>query len=408
MIVSELKMLRMIRRANKIFLLEPLFNGRKYPPLGLSKISTYAKSHGAEITFGHSYNRKKHDLVCISSVFSYDAIMIKRLISSVRFYDKNVKILIGGIHATLLKQKVDSVFCGDKIFVYQGLSPRLDDCLPDYSIDWKSDPMWDDYGFVFTSRGCPNKCGYCAVWRIEPELYIVPNWKKQISECPKDTIMIMDNNLAYFSEEHFIEVCEYCVGKNKRVLFEGGVDCKQLTKEKANVLAKLKKPKNKTTCIRIAFDRIKEDGVFQRSLKMLLDAGIKSNYIAAYCLFNFSDTPQEADYRCQVCTDFNIRPYAQPYKPLNHSKRNKPYIGKHWTPQLLRAFRAWWLIKGMPYNYKTHNVSFEEFAKSREMQKSFGANPYKLTREDWRKWYFQKGKYDRLRERRKADGTNIR
>jgi len=45
--------------------------------------------------------------------------------------------------------------------------------------------------------------------------------------------------------------------------------------------------------MRLAFDRIEEDGIFQHAINMLKDNGVPRNAIMSYCLFNFMDTPQD-------------------------------------------------------------------------------------------------------------------
>ena len=48
-------------------------------------------------------------------------------------------------------------------------------------------------GYVITSRGCPNKCWFCSVWKREPilkELKIQSGWN------------VMDDNLLACSDDH--------------------------------------------------------------------------------------------------------------------------------------------------------------------------------------------------------------
>jgi hypothetical protein len=88
----------------------------------------------------------------------------------------------------------------------------------------------------------------------------------------------------------------------------------------------------------------------------------------AYVLFNFNDTPSEADYRMRECVKLGIRPYPQQYEPLKEASRDKKFIGKHWTPNLVRAFRYFWLMAGI-YTKTT----FVEWARAE------GASTYNLT-----------------------------
>ena len=127
--------------------------------------------------------------------------------------------------------------------------------------------------------------------------------------------------------------------------------------------------------MRVAFDRIEEDGTFQKSVELLKANGVPKGEILAYCLFNFTDTPKEAYYRMKECVRLGIRPYPQQYTPLNQAvdRRQLKHIGKNWTEPLVKVFRHYWLMAGIYTKYE-----FEEYA--REQDK------VELTMADWDKW----------------------
>ena len=160
--------------------------------------------------------------------------------------------------------------------------------------------------------------------------------------------MISDNNLSAQPIKHFKEICNFLIKNSKRVVFDNGFDCKQITKESAELLGKLKYVK--TGC-RLAFDRIEEDGVFQKAIELLIDSGVPKSNLMAFVLFNFTDTPKEAIYRAEECVRLGIRPYPQKYTPLNSKSRKEPYIGKYWTKNLARAFRYFFLMAGYYTKY---------------------------------------------------------
>lgn len=182
--------------------------------------------------------------------------------------------------------------------------------------------------------------------------------------------MVSDNNFSAQSFSHMKSVCDYLKDKNKKVVFDNGFDCKHITPELAQMVGGLGFVRSG---MRLAFDRIEEDGVFQKAIKTLKDNGVSKSALMAYVLFNFNDTPQEANYRMTECVKAGVRPYPQQYNPLNNLTRKKKHIGKHWTKNLLRTFRFFWLMAG--YHTK---MTFEEFVKQ--------DNEYNLTEEDWKAW----------------------
>ena len=74
----------------------------------------------------------------------------------------------------------------------------------DYDILWDipyTYPAADSY-FIYTSRGCPRKCPFCAVKTLEPVFYECENVRAQIQQVDlrfgiKKNLLIMDNNVLY-------------------------------------------------------------------------------------------------------------------------------------------------------------------------------------------------------------------
>ncbi|KKM12476.1 hypothetical protein LCGC14_1720160 [marine sediment metagenome] len=254
------------------------------------------------------------------------------------------------------------------INLFKGYSKILDFCQPDYTIDWGIKQKFDSFSYVFTTRGCPNKCAYCVVWKIEDN-WINPTWKSHIDK-DKPNVMVYDNNLSSQPIEHVESVIKFLVDEKKGVCFDNGFDCKYIDKHIAEMLSGIRFVRNG---MRLAFDRIDDDVVFQKAVETLLSAGIPKSAFMAYVLFNFTDTPKEANYRATECVRLGIHPYPQQYVPLNKKNRDNPYIGKLWTRNLVRAFRFFWLMAG--YFTKT---DFETWVKSQDK--------YKLNDEDWEKW----------------------
>lgn len=363
-------MIGLLRKSKNTLLIEPRYT-RKYVPLALAKIATLVKDNGGQVTFSRTGtdNSKKYDLACVTSLFTYDSKDVNDIIDELKWWNPDVPILLGGVYATLMKNQILS---SKDIMLFPGYSRELDMHMPDYNIDWGLEKPWDDFAFIFTSRGCPNKCSYCAVHKLEPERWINPEWKK-LSTTNKQYLMISDNNLSA-TLEHLNDVVNFLVENKKTIVFDNGFDCKHVTDDMANRLSKLKFTRSG---MRLAFDRIEEDGIFQEAITKLIKAGVPKSQIMAYCLFNFTDTPQEANYRMSECVRLGIRPYPQQFTPLNKLDRKDIYIGKYWTLPLIRAFRNFWLLAGI---YKKN--TFEGWARDL-------ANT-KLESADWVAWESKK------------------
>lgn len=86
-------------------------------------------------------------------------------------------------------------------------------------------------GYVITSRGCPNHCWFCSVWRREGrvrELAIRDGW------------IVNDDNLLACSEGHIRAVFAMLAGQPKRAEFVGGLEAARLLPWHVEELTKLR------------------------------------------------------------------------------------------------------------------------------------------------------------------------
>ena len=339
-------MLTRFREAKNALLLEPPYT-RLWMPQGLAKIATYIQQHGGKVAFDTIVPvGDKIDLIVMTTLFTYDYSIVANTLTATRFCQPDTPVIVGGILASMGADKLLAQF--PDISVYKGVSPIIDQCVPDYSIDWHLEEKYKNSCWVFTGRGCCNSCGYCIVPKLEPKSYIIPNWKKHIV-AEKKQVILCDNNISATTMEHQLEVFSYLIEQEKQVDVNAGIDCKHVTPELAKILGKVKFV---PAGLKLAFDRISEDGIFQEAVELLIANGVKRSAIQAYVLFNFKDTPHEANYRAAECRRMKITPYPQQYTPLKSWDRKNTHIGKNWTWGLIRAFRYYWLLRGH-YNHMT-------------------------------------------------------
>lgn len=289
----------------------------------------------------------------------------------------NVPLLIGGIFASLMP---DYIYEKTGIKVFAGCSKRLDQYAPDYSIDYGIRGFWENASISFTTRGCPNRCAYCMVWRMEPEFYIIPSWRESLFN-DKPIALISDNSLLSAPIEHLSEVVKILVEREKKVIFNNGFNCRMISDENAKLLARLDYIRNG---LRLGFDRMEDDGYYQRAMETLVRNGckIKGNSYT-YVLFNFDDKPQEAYYRAKECWKYGSNPYLMRYRPLDKLSRRDPYIGKYWTKNLIKAFSNY----GQNFGYNRGDGTFEAWVKGRKDIDGKWKYKSALTDEDWEAWY---------------------
>jgi len=203
----------------KILLVEPNYQN-KYPPIGLMKIATFHRSRGDNIEFykGEAPYTKviQADKIYITSLFTFYYDLTIKCIKHYQKYVHNDNIFVGGIAATILTnefekdtginniirgQLIDSKILGYKESINIDYLPLDYDILDDISYIY---PASNNY-FIYTSRGCKNKCKYCAVPKLEPDFITTNNVVQQINQVDKiygqkRNMLIMDNN-TLFSEQ---------------------------------------------------------------------------------------------------------------------------------------------------------------------------------------------------------------
>lgn len=180
---------------------------------------------------------------------------------------------------------------------------------------------------TFTSRGCPRKCSFCAVPRIEGPLVELEQW------IPKP--IICDNNLLACSKKHFNRVIDRLKGL-EGVDFNQGLDARLLTQHHASRIAELNLKR-----VRLAFDHVRYEGKFLQAWDRLRKVGIPKRTIGVYVLIGYRDTPEDALYRLKVVKDLGSYPMPMRYQPLGIQKKNS-HVDDNWTDWELTAYMRYW------------------------------------------------------------------
>ena len=377
--------------ANKnILLIEPAYRN-KYPPLGLMKLAQYHGLHGKgdNVRFIKGEDRSvlgaAWDRVYITTLFSFEW---QRIAKAIDFALEAVrgqanKIFVGGIAASLMNER----FAGEPrwrgIRFISGLLDKppatalqldefeeelyaddidgapIEELVPDYSIldqiSYKY-PVRDAY-FLYASRGCIRTCHFCGVPKLEGGQRDTPSLTKIVNEIAarygeKKDITFMDNNVVASGrfKEIIDEIVDLGFGRDatllrrgvrvqRRVDFNQGVDARILAKDPM-YLRELSRIA--IAPLRIAFDHLGVKKVYERSIRMAADNGLKD--LSNYMLYNFMDDPRDLFERMRLNVALNeeldIRIFSFPmrYQPVDMIDRS--HVGKRWTRYQLRSMQV--------------------------------------------------------------------
>jgi len=335
------------KRPKRVLLVEPDYKV-KYPPLGLMKISTYHKMHGDEVVFHRGTNasiRDQHwDTIYITTLFTF---VWKSTIETIKFYQRNQTnsrdIRVGGILASLLQGDVEAE---TGIRPHFGLWEKVDRLPPDYNFANGTYEYWkNNASFAYMTKGCPNRCSFCAVSRLEPEYVDFIPLKHQLSPNKKDLILLDNNVLASENLSQIIneiKECGFAKGAmygdaHRGIDFNQGLDARLLTEENMELLSQLP-----LDPLRIAFDDIKLEKLYVEKVRLAHKYGLR--HLSNYILFNYKDTPEDFYERLRINIELNaelglsIFSFPMRYIPLNAKDRR--YIGPSWNSTQLRGVQC--------------------------------------------------------------------
>jgi hypothetical protein len=163
--------------------------------------------------------------------------------------------------------------------------------------------MYLKKGYVITSRGCPNRCWFCSVWKREGALRELP-----ITEGYN----VLDDNFLSCSDAHIKAVFSMLEKQGERPEFTGGLEPSKLKRWHIDEMARLK-----TKQMFFAYDGPEDREPLYEAGKMLRASGvtIRSRVPRAYCLVGYpKDTFEAATKRLEECLQFGFIPMAMLYR----------------------------------------------------------------------------------------------
>lgn len=348
-----------------ILLVEPSYRN-KYPPLGLMKISTYHKLKGDRVQFvkgcKKEFRTRRWDRVYVSTLFTF---LWKTTVDTIFYYQSSVEqptdVFVGGITATLLR---DDLLATTGTTVLDGLLDKpgildpgdrsiIDQMTPDYKLLEQVDYKYalSDAYIGYATRGCPNRCGFCAVHCLEREYRSYLPLKRQVRSIeevygPKQDLVLLDNNVL--ASENLIDIMNDLEdlgfqrgarhnNKNRHVDFNQGIDSRLVNKSTMKQLSRVAlKP------LRIAFDHIALQKQYTDSIRMAVDHGII--HLSNYVLYNYKDSPQDFYERLRINVELNqelgVQIYSFPMKYIPLDAKDRKYVGPLWTKRLLRGVQC--------------------------------------------------------------------
>jgi hypothetical protein len=302
-----------------------------YIPLGLLKASTYFKSQGHDVCYldGQTawFTSYEPDLICIASLFTWDITNTVQAIKNLQRQYPSAEIMVGGIGATLL---TNNILKETGVKPKAGLVPEWEKHKPDYGLIPELNTS-----IGYTTRGCPNKCPFCMVNKLEPTFQEIDGWEILIDDS-KPKIVLWDNNFLASSLDHFNNVMNVLESHAKQVDFNQGLDATLFNEYHAERFSNIR-----IQPLRFALDRKAQIPHIKRSVLLANEYGIPSSRIHIYALYNYKDTLDDAMERCEIIHSLGCTPFPMRYKPLDWVQDDQ-YISPNWDYDNLIKFSQYW------------------------------------------------------------------
>ena len=256
--------------------------------------------------------------------------------------------------------------------------PDIENIAPLYDVNIQSE---DDNPYprskivLYASRGCPNKCSYCAVPKMEGTMKPYKSIADMLNATNMpyaSSVTLYDNNFT--EHPYFDTIVDELIDFGKPCDIHG-LHVDSFTKHHAKRFSELKwaaQGESQFPYLRFSFDKIKYANGIHKALRWVTDYDVKASFFL-YMLWNWRDSPSDFFLRLQIAQKIvddvgeTIYLFPQRYEPLNALERNK-YIGKHWNADLVRGVtRLYTQIHGFIPITRSRNIydwighTFEEF-----------------------------------------------
>jgi len=184
--------------------------------------------------------------------------------------------------------------------------------------------MYVRKGKVVTSRGCPNKCWFCSVWKREGGIRELPI---------HDGFDVLDDNILACSDKHIDAVFSMLRRQKEPVKFTGGLEAAILKEWHVRELGKIK-----LHSAYFAYDTPNDLEPLQKAGRMLVEGGLlKANgdVFRCFVLAGYpKDTFGDAETRVRQTTAAGFVPFVMLYRGEDGEVRSNSWkdFRSRWGP----------------------------------------------------------------------------
>lgn len=258
----------------------------KIPNLALMKTSTWHKSQGDEVKF-YDPMLDCPDLCYASKIFDFTP--------DYAYFPDDCEIVKGGSGYDL-QAKLDF--------------PDYDRIMPDYSLY----PQFD-YALGRFTRGCPNRCPWCVVPKMDG------NEVRHVADLKdfwdgQEVVRLLDDNILVDGDE-FCRDCEQLARADVKVIWDA-LDIRLVNDQTAEALANIRHAKR----IHFSWDSHAQDDAVPRGIEILRRHGLKPWRFVFYVLVGFNTSPEYDMHRIMTLHGLGANPFVMPFDKSDPYQRH--------------------------------------------------------------------------------------
>ena len=264
-----------------------------FPNLALMRIAAYHKAAGDTVDWWNGFYH--YDRVYMSKVFTFS-------------HDIDECI------------NADEVIRGGTGYRdYGSLPAGIEKMQPDYTLY----PNFKQ-AIGFITRGCIRSCPWCIVPKKEGRIKPAASWR-EIKRADSREIVFLDNNVL--ASDYGLQNIEEMGTEKVWVDFNQGLDARLITKEVAELLARLRWIR----FVRVSCDTAEMLPVIEQAVSYMREAGIAKTRFWSYMLVQ---DVEEAEQRALALDKMGVTPFAQPYRdydggePTDEQKHFAVWVNK--------------------------------------------------------------------------------
>jgi radical SAM superfamily enzyme YgiQ (UPF0313 family) len=272
------------------------------------------------------------DFALVQTVMTYWYLGVKEVMEDIRALSPETKIVLGGVYATLCPNHVgnlgaDLVVTGshlEPLWSWMGVEPNLQGL-----------PFWDGYpnlhvGVLKLAQGCPFRCTYCSVPRVDPVFAGYPVERSLaelefLHELGASNIAFYDDALLYRPDRVLIPFLRGVLDRQISVCFHtpNALNARFISRELADLMVEAGFKSLYLGFESSAFDWQRRTGgkVYSheliRAVENLMAAGVEKSSITAYLIVGHPNSDQQdVEGSMHFANSLGIRLMLSEFSPI--------------------------------------------------------------------------------------------